>query len=468
MMNSKMMRLVAVVALGAMIWVTPAPVGVELRAWHLLAIFASTILGLILQPFPMGTMALLGITLPMLLNILTPSEALSGFSTPIIWLLVAAFLIARGFVKTGFGRRVAFLIMRAIGDSTLKLGYVMVLTDLIISPSTPAANARGGAIVFPIAKSLSMTFDSEPGPTARRIGAYLIQTAAQGNVVTSCMFMTSAAVNPLMAVLAQKVLNVQISWGTWALAGLVPGLICLALIPWILFKIYPPEIKYIPEAKKIAAAELEKMGPMSRPEKIMLAVLIGSLLLWSTSIITKIDATAVALLCVCSMLVTRVIDYKDVTEEKASWDALIWMGSLLTLTTYLANFGLIPWFVKLISAWLAGVSWPLALTILAFVYMYCHYGFASMTAHISTLFPAFIAVAVATGAPVMLTVMLMAVLSTLCGGLTHYASGAAPVFFGSGYITQAEWWRLGFIMSLLYVGVFGTIGVMWWKVLGIW
>lgn len=467
-MNGKMQKLLAVVVVGAIIWFIPAPAGVQIKAWHLFAVFAATILGLVLQPFPMGTMALAGITFPALIGLLSPAQALSGFGNPVIWLLVVAFLLARGFVKSGFGRRVAFLIMRAIGDKTLKLGYVLVLTDLIIAPSTPAANARGGAIVYPIAKSLSSTFDSEPGPTAKKIGAYLIQTEMQGNVVTSCMFMTSAAVNPLMTGLAQKVLHVQLSWGTWALAGLVPGLICLALVPWIMYKIYPPEIKETPEAKKIAAAELEKMGPMTRPEKIMLAVLAGSLLLWSTALITKIDSTAVALLCVCVMLFTDVINFKDVTEERASWDALIWMGSLLTLTTYLADFGLIPWFGKVVGASLQGVSWPVALGVLAFVYMYCHYGFASMTAHVSTLFPVFIAVAAATGAPVLLSIMVMAVFSTLCGAITHYASGASPVFFGSGYITQAEWWRLGFIMGTFYFIVFGTVGVMWWKVLGIW
>ena len=467
-MNRKMTQLLAVVVVGAVIWFLPVPSGVKNPAWHLFAIFVATILGLILQPFPMGAMALAGITFPMLLGILTPAQALSGFGNPIIWLLVVAFLLARGFVKSGLGRRVAFLIMRAIGDSTLKLGYVLVLTDLIISPSTPAANARGGAIVYPIAKSLSLTFDSEPGPTARKIGAYLIQTEAQGNVVTSCMFMTSAAVNPLMTVLAQKILNVQISWITWAMAGIVPGMICLALIPWIMYKIYPPEIKKTPEAKKVAAAELEKMGPLTRPEKIMLTVLVGSLLLWSTALITKIDATAVALLCVCVMLFTDVINFKDVTEEKSSWDALIWMGSLLTLTTYLADFGLIPWFGQWVGASLQGVPWPTALATLAFVYMYCHYGFASMTAHVTTLFPIFFAVAVATGVPVLLAFMLLAVLSTLCGGLTHYASGAAPVFFGSGYITQAEWWRLGFIMSVVYIFVYGTVGILWWKVIGLW
>jgi len=254
----------------------------------------------------------------------------------------------------------------------------------------------------------------------------------------------------------------------WAMAGLVPGGICLALIPLVIYKLYPPEIKYTPEAKQIAAAELAKMGPMSKAEKTMLSVFIMALVLWSTATITKLDATAVAMLGVCVMLVSRVIDYKDVTEEKGSWDTLIWMGSLTALATGLSKFGLIPWFAKTVGAAMSSVPWAIALAALCLVYMYCHYGFASMAAHVTAIYPAFIAVAGATGAPPLLAVMSLAFLSTLCGGLTHYASGSAPVYFGPGYVSQADWWRLGFIMSLVYVTVFGTVGLGWWKIIGLW
>ena len=276
-MDGKMIRALAVIGLGLVIWLAPVPEGVTVQAWHLLAIFAATILGFILQPVPMGSMALMGITFPMLIGVLTPADALSGFSNPTIWLIVSAFLFAKGFVKTGLGRRVAYLIMRAIGDSTLKLGYVMTISDFILSPATPASAARGGGVIFPIARSLCSAFGSEPGPTARKFGSYLIFTAFQANVVTSCIFMTSAAVGPLIAVFAKNILHIELSWAMWAMAGLVPGGICLALIPLVIYKLYPPEIKYTPEAKQIAAAELAKMGPMSKAEKTMLSVFIMAL-----------------------------------------------------------------------------------------------------------------------------------------------------------------------------------------------
>jgi len=195
-MNGKIVRALATVALGAIIWFIPVPQGVTPQAWHLMAIFVATIFGFILQPMPIGAVALTSITFTALVGVLKPAEALSGFSNTTIWLIVSAFLFAKGFIKTGLGRRIAYVLIRAIGDSTLKLGYTLVLSDLIISPATPSNTARAGGIIFPIVRSLCTAFDSEPGVSSRKVGSYLMQTAYQGNTITSAMFLTSMAGNP--------------------------------------------------------------------------------------------------------------------------------------------------------------------------------------------------------------------------------------------------------------------------------
>lgn len=467
-MKSKLTRGVVVALVGALIWVAPIPAGLNPQAWHLLAIFVATILGFILQPLPIGAVAFLSITIAALTGVLKPAEALSGFSNGTIWLIISAFLFAKGFIKTGLGRRIAFMIMRAIGDSTLKLGYALVLSDLIIAPATPSNTARAGGVIFPIVKSLALAFDSHPGPTARRIGAYLMKTEFQGNAVTAAMFMTACAPNPLIVELAAKTLNVQLSWWTWFAAASLPGALSLALIPYLLYKLYPPEITKTPEAKVFAAAELEKMGPMSFGEKVVAGVFVLALLLWGTATITKLDATVVAMLGVGLMLLTQVIEWKDVLEEKGAWDTMIWMGSLIGLADYLAKLGLIPWFAKTVSAMIVGIPWLPALMILLVIYMYSHYGFASLAAHVTAMYAAFAAVAVAAGAPAYLAALAFAYISNLFAGLTHYATGPAPIFFGAGYIDQGTWWKLGFILSVVNLVIWVGVGSLWWKFLGLW
>jgi len=465
---NNLMRGLIVLAVGAAIWFFPVPAGLKPEAWHLVAIFVATILGFILQPLPIGALAFLSVTFTALAGVLKPAEALSGFSNGTIWLIVSAFLFAKGFIKTGLGRRIAYLLIHAMGDSTLKLGYTIALSDLIISPATPSNTARAGGIIFPIVKSLSSAFQSEPGPSSRKVGAYLMQTAYQANTITSAMFMTSMAGNPLIALLAAKTLNINISWGLWALAASVPGILSLIIVPYFLYKFYPPEITKTPEAKAIAAKELELMGPMTMGEKIVASVFVGALVLWSTSQYNGIDATVVAMLAVSVMMLTKVLEWKDVLDEKGAWDTLIWMGALIGLADYLAKLGFIPWFAKAVGASIAGVPWMQAFIVLLVIYMYAHYGFASLVAHITAMYAAFASVAVAAGAPAYLVALALAFMSNLCMSLTHYAAGPAPILFGAGYVDQATWWKLGFIISVINMLIWVGLGSFWWKVLGLW
>lgn len=465
---SKTKAFAIILAIGAVLWFLPAPAGLKPQAWHLLAIFVATIIGIIMSPLPMGAMALIGIAVATLTGTLTMAQGLSGFSNSVIWLIVCAFLFARGFIKTGLGTRVAYMLMRAIGDSTLKLGYVLSISDLILAPATPSNTARGGGVLYPIVRSLCTAFDSEPGTSARRVGAYLMQTEYQANIITAAMFMTAMAANPLAAELAKKTVGIEISWGLWALAGAVPGLVSLLVMPYFLYKVFPPELKDTPEAKAMAVQELARRGSMSRDEWIVLGVFLSALVLWSTSSITKLDATLVAILGVCVMLITGVLTWKDVLEDKGPWDTLMWMGGLVCMADFLNRLGFIPWFAKTVSASIVGIPWIMTLGILLVVYLYAHYGFASMTAHVTAMYPAFLAVAVAAGAPAYLAALGLAYLSNLCGSITHYATGTSPIYFGAGYVSQGDWWKIGFLVSLVNLVIWIGIGGIWWKLLGLW
>ena len=467
-MNAKLIKGAIVIGIGAAIWFSPVPAGLKPEAWRLFAIFAATILGLVLQPMPMGTVCIVSLTFTALVKVLTPAQVLSGFSNITIWLIVSAFLFSRAFIKTGLGRRIAFVIMRAIGHKTLNLSYALALSDLIISPATPSVTARSGGIIFPIAKSLAVAFGSEPGASSRRMGAFLIQSVTHVSMVTSSMFMTSQAGNTLVVALAAKTLNYNVDWLLWAKAAVVPGVISLLLVPYLLYKFYPPEIRETPEAKELAQQELTQLGPMKAEEKVLTFVFISSLILWATGQWTKIDPTIVGMLGVSVMLMGNVLDWQDVIGEKGAWDTMVWMGSIIALAGFLNTLGFIPWFSKLVAASLTGFAWTTALALILVLYMYTQYAFAGLSAHVTALFPALAAVAIATGAPVAMTVLSLGFVSSLCGCLTHYASGPSPIFFGAGYTDVKTWWKIGFWMSLVHLVVWVGIGSVWLKVLGLW
>ena len=251
------------------------------------------------------------------------------------------------------------------------------------------------------------------------------------------MFLTSMAGNPLCVGLAATAVGVEITWTNWAVAAIVPGLISLFLVPVLMLKLSPPEIRDIPDARDLAINELEKMGPMSLQEKVLAFVFVMCLALWATGSWTKLGATPVAMLAVAIMLIAKVLDWKDILSEKGAWDAMFWMGGLVALATALAKSGFIAWIAKLIGTAVAAadMGWVASFVLISLIYIYSHYCFASVTARISAMYAAFVAVA-ACGVPAMLVAITFGCFANLPISLTHYGNGCGPVYFGAGYVSQ--------------------------------
>ena len=207
---------------------------------------------------------------------------------------------------------------------------------------------------------------------------------------------------------------------------------------------------------------------MSAAEKVVTFVFLLALALWATSSMTKLNATMIAMVCIGIMLVFHAVEWNDVITEKGAWDTLFWMGGLMSLAGGLNKSGAIKWAAGVIGKSMNGMDGMMALAILCVIYMYAHYLFASMSAHVAAMYAAFAAVAVACGAPAGLTAMSLAVITGIMGSLTHYATGTAPIFFGAGYLSQNEWWKIGFIVSVLSMIIFLGIGPIWWKMIGMW
>lgn len=463
------LRLLIPIAVALALWFIPAPAGVEQDAWHLFAIFVATIVGVIARPLPMGAICIIAITAVILTGILEPGEALSGFSNATIWLIVTAFLISRAVIKSGLGTRIALFFVSRIGKRIIGVSYAMTITDLILAPMTPSNTARAGGVIMPILRSISSTYGSEPNsPTARRAGAFFILTAFQVNVVTSAMFLTAMAANPLAAQLAGDQ-GVDISWGTWALAAIVPGLISLIVVPALLYKLFPPEVKKTPEAAEQARTELRGLGKLTAPEWAVVGTLVLLLLLWTLGdAFLGLSATTSALVGLGVLLVVGALTWEDVKSEKAAWDTLVWFAALVMMATYLNELGLIPWLSEQMSGVVGGMGWTTAFVILTLVYFFSHYLFASNTAHVSAMYAAFLGTAIAAGAPPLFAALVLGFISSLFASLTHYSSGPAPVLFGTGYVSLGQWWRYGLLVGVVNIAIWMGAGGAWMKLLGMW
>jgi DASS family divalent anion:Na+ symporter len=455
------------IAIGIMLWLVPVPEGLKPEAWRMFAIFVATIAGIITAPLPMAAVSIIGATVAALTDVVDWGAIVKATGTDLVWLILLAFFVSRGVIKTGLGHRVALLFMRLLGKRTLGLGYGLAITELVISPAMPSITARAGGVLLPITRAIAEVLGSEPGDdvSRKRVGNFLMLCAFHANIVTAGMFVTAMAGNPLVVKLAADQ-GVKIGWMDWAVAAFVPGVVCLALIPPLLLWITRPAVRETPDAAALAQRELQKMGPISREEIIMALTFAGLLVLWVFGDQIGIEASLAAALGVSVMFVTRVLTWQDALEEKSAWDTAIWIALLIVLAGKLNEYGMVSWFGKELSAHLQGLPGFAVYVLVVVVYFYIHYFFASATAHISALFPLSFALLVGGGVPPFAGALALGALSSIYGCLTQFGIGSGPVMFGAGYVTQGEWWKAGFLMSLVYLAVWLFIGPLWWMVLG--
>lgn len=465
----------------------PTPAGLEPHAWTLVAIFLTTIVAIILKVMPIGVMALMAIVIVSLTEVTSDSskgaiaDALSSFDSPLIWLIVVAILISRGLKKSGLGQRIGLVFISLLGKRTVGIGYGLAICELVLAPFTPSNTARGGGIVHPIMKSIANAFDSDPHKgTEGKVGTYLALVNYHANPITSAMFVTATAPNPLVVDYVAKATqsSLHLSWTAWALCMLLPGLVCLLLMPAVIYLLSPPQLKATPDAIEYARGELARMGQVSPKEKVMLGTFALLLLLWANvpamifGDALTLDPTVVAFVGLFVLIITGTIDWDDVLSEKSAWDTLIWFGALVMLAEQLNKLGVIKWFADGMKDAIvaSGMGWGGTAAILVLAFVYSHYLFASTTAHISAMMLAFLAVGVHLIPPEYVApfMLMMTAGSAIMMCLTHYATGTSPIIFGSGYVTLGTWWRVGFVMSVLELLVFAVVGGAWWKVLGYW
>ena len=463
-MKSLIWKSILPLLLGISIALLPVPQGLTVTAWYYFAIFSAVILALILEPIPAAAIGFIGVFLVAVLGLAgaKPADsirwALSGFSNMTVWLIFGAFMFALGYEKTGLGKRIALVLVEFLGKRTLGLGYAIALSDLILAPFTPSNTARSAGTIFPIIRNIPGLYGSAPGETTRKIGAYIMWTAFATTCVTSSMFITSLAPNLLALELVNKTAKISISWTEWFVGFLPVGVILFSVLPYLIYKIYPPEIKSSEEVQAWASQELRKMGKFTRKELVMalLAILALSLWIFGGKIV---DATTVAGVVISLMVITGIVAWDDILNNKSAWNVLVWFATLVAMADGLNKVGFVTWFAKSASALLTGMSPIVIMVSLVAIFFVVHYMFASITAHVTAVLPVMLAAgALVPGIPVKVFALLLCYSLGIMGVISPYATGPGPVYFGSGYVKRKDFWTLGLIFGLIFLAVLLAVG----------
>ena len=258
------------------------------------------------------------------------------------------------------------------------------------------------------------------------------------------------------------------TWGTWLAAAVVPGLVSLIVVPLVIHSLYPPAIRHTPQARIAAREKLTALGPLRREERILLVTFTALVGVWAFSGPLGIDNTVAAFGAIAVLLLTRVLLWDQVAREHEAWNTFVWFATLIMMASELARLGVPKWFASVVGSAVGDVHWLVGFLGVSLAYFYSHYLFASNTAHISAMYAAFLAIALALGTPPLLAAFTLAFFSNLFAGLTHYSAATAPIFFAGGYVSAATWWKIGFLVSLVNISIWLLVGGLWWKLIGLW
>jgi DASS family divalent anion:Na+ symporter len=299
------------------------------------------------------------------------------------------------------------------------------------------------------------------------MGGFLVLVAFHTTYVASAMFLTGMASNPLIAEFAFKIGHVDLTWLRWLEGSIVPGALSLLAVPYLLYKMCAPGEVNTEGARVHADSELALMGSLRSEEKRLIFIMLGVMAGWISSPWHHIPNAFVALAGVSAILISGVCSWTDLLSESKAWDALIWFAPMIMMANELNKRGVVGILSQSLFAYAKALPWLAAFAFLVIAYLYIHYGFASMTAHVTALYPGFLAAAIAAGTPPMIAALALAYFSNLDAGITHYGTGSAPIYFGLGYVTQPTWWKIGFVISLVNLVVWLGIGLLWWRVVGL-
>lgn len=473
----KNLKLCAVFAFGLIIYSLFFIVeieGLSHNAWLYFSIFCGLILGLILEPISPAFLGLIAVTIAVVFKVGAVGSGLdsvkagdainwglSGFSNAVVWLIFAAFSIGVGFAKTGLGSRIALWLVKKLGKNTLGLGYAIAIIDGILAPFIPSNAARSGGTVYPIVTSIAPMFDSHPDKNSRKIGAYLIWVGLSASCVTSSMFLTGQAPNPLALSLISKSGVGVVDWFSWFLAFLPVGIILFILTPLLCYYIYPPEVKGSSEVSRWAQDKYNALGKITRKEIYMIAIALCGLILWIGSGIFGINATTTALIVIILMISLKVISWNDFLENKQAWSTLCWFATLVAMAGGLKNVGFLDWLSHQFDGIFSGFSSPIfAVILLLLLFSWFRYFFASGTAYVTATMMIFVSLAQSIpNINIEIAMLILCLPMGFMGIITPYGTGCSPLFFGSRYIKGPQFFLLGGIFGAIYLAIFIIVGI---------
>ncbi len=460
------------------------------EAHKLLAIVTFVAFWWICEPVPIPVTSLLGPTLCVILGVASATDAFKAFASPMIFLFMGGFLIAKGMMVNGLDKRIAYGIMsmKWVGDSPRRIFLAIGLACMLCSGWI--SNTATAAMMFPIALGLLEAIREMMAANGKYsdLSKYKYATGLMLMTAYACSIggvLTPIGTPPniiMIGFIRELAPDApQISFFNWMIWGFIAMVLYFIITFFVLQKMFPSDVKHIDGAQEFIQERVQSLGKWTRAQKNTLFAFIVAVVLWVLPGILSaiqniapnaIDAgfvknynshfpEAIAAMVGGLLLFLLPTNAKEggmtlSWKEGVSgidWGTLLLFGGGLSIGGMVFSTGLSQWIGESLTNMLGGKpSEYLFLTVFAVTALLLS-ELTSNTAVANLMGPIAIATAVSLGfSPVPVCVVM-----ALCTSLAFMLPVSTPpnaIVYASGYVPITKMIKAGIILDI--IGVFAV------------
>lgn len=327
----------------------------------ILALMAATILAWIFEVVPIGMASVFALFMMPTIGLVKTPFAMQNFAIPTIFFILSSFCFARGFIKTGLGYRISLMVSTLFGKSSGRVLLSFMMATGVISmflADIPTAIVFG-SIAFPILQRNNC----EPGKS--KFGMAMMMGIPMAAAIGGIGTPAGSGLNVLALDLLKSTSNVDVNFAQWAALGIPTALVLIFLTWVVLMKMVTPEIDHVAGLDDIKS-ERAKLGPLNKDELKFCLIFSITLVLWFTSVWTKIPiyVTAVSMATLLFVPGINVIEWKE-TSKGIGWEVLLLVGASNAMAKVMMLHGADKWIASFID--ITGLSvFVMILAVVAF------------------------------------------------------------------------------------------------------
>ena len=341
--RKKVIGEIIAVAVGLIVALIPPPEGLTSHSMWTVGILIWAVLNWVFQSMPDYVVAILMCTLWAAFKTVPFTTAFGSFAGTTWWILIGALGIGIAVNKSGLLKRISLLALKLFPPTFNGQVLALLGAGTLAAPCIPSTTAKC-AITAPLAMGIADSLGLEKRSKGR---TGLFCAMYTGFSLNATIFISASFLGYLILGMLPKDTQAHFTWMNWFIAMIPWGIVLLVGSYLFITRAYKPETTASIPADYIKK-QISELGPMTRDEKITLAVLLTGLVFWVGESTIGVPAVITAVVGMCVLMGLNVFGTAEF-HGKMVWSLLFFIGSVLNLASVLPAVGINAWLGKALA-----------------------------------------------------------------------------------------------------------------------